>query len=119
MSTAIRPPGGPSTVGAADIDAASEIESTVASNGATALDRAGAAGGVAPTSSHQVESPTASVLARLDAGEITREQAIDSLVADALSAPAVSRLADAQRAELESIVRASLLEDPTLSRLLG
>jgi hypothetical protein len=119
MSTAIRPPGGPNTVGAADIDAASEIESTTGSAEVSGLDKAGAAGAVAPTSAQQVESPTASMLARLDAGEITREQAIETLVAEALSAPGVSHLADAQRSELESIVRASLLEDPTLARLLG
>lgn len=119
MSTAIRPPGGPSTVGAADLGAASEVESAGDAAGTSAVDKAGAAGAVAPTSTHQVQSPTAALLARLDAGEITREQAIESLVSEALSAPAVSRLADAQRAELESIVRASLLEDPTLARLLG
>ncbi|MEY4510818.1 MAG: hypothetical protein RLZZ450_2940 [Pseudomonadota bacterium] len=119
MSTAIRPPGGPSTVAAADVGSASEIEATVEAGSASAVDKAGAAGAVAPASTEQVQSPTAALLARLDAGEITREQAIESLISEALSAPGVSRLADAQRTELESIVRASLLEDPTLARLLG
>jgi len=44
MSTAIRPPGGPSTVGAADVGSASDIESTVDAAGASAVDKAGATG---------------------------------------------------------------------------
>jgi hypothetical protein len=119
MSTAIRPPGGPSAAGAADIAAASDVESSVGAGGASALDRTGALGAVAAPAAAAVESPTGALLARLDAGEITREQAIESLVAEAISAHGVSHLPAAQRAELETILRASLLDDPTLARLLG
>jgi hypothetical protein len=122
MSTAIRPPGGPSPAGAADSAAGLEVESSVGAGGASALEgsrAAGAADAVTPAAAQQVQSPAGALLSRLDAGEITREQAIESLVAEAIAAPGVAHLPAAQRAELETILRASLLDDPTLSRLLG
>jgi hypothetical protein len=59
------------------------------------------------------------VLSRLDAGELTREQAIDSLVAQALETHGGARLPPTQRAELESVLRTALLDDPALASLLG
>jgi len=122
MSTAISPPGTATAAGAADIAAGSDVESSVGAGGASALERSGAAGAlgaVAAPAAPQVDSPTGALLSRLDAGEITREQAIESLVAEAISAHGVSHLPAAQREELETILRASLLDDPTLARLLG
>lgn len=116
MSTSIRPPGGPASTGAVGLDGASEVSS---SSDAGSVDQVGSTHATNEAQAAPVESPTAALLARLDAGEITREQAIESLVADALSSQAVASLDPAQRGELEEILRASLLEDPTLARLLS
>jgi hypothetical protein len=69
--------------------------------------------------SQRAESPTSVWLSRLSAGEITKQQAIDGLVEQALSAQGTARLNAAQRSELSDVLRASLLEDPVLGRLLG
>jgi hypothetical protein len=67
----------------------------------------------------EVQSSPAALLSRLEAGEVTREQAIDGLVAQALEVHGGARLPPAQRAELQSVLRAALLDDPVLGRLLG
>jgi hypothetical protein len=59
------------------------------------------------------------VLARLQAGELTREQAVDALVTQALELHGGARLPAPQRAELSSVLRAALLHDPALASLLG
>ena len=66
-----------------------------------------------------LEGSTAGVIARLQAGELTREQAVDALVAQALELHGGSRLPAPQRAELSSLLRDALLHDPALARLLG
>lgn len=116
MSTSIRPPtgspGGPSGIeGAADVAATGDVAASgeVARSQTVAPEaRAGAAQG-----------PTAEWLARLEANEITRAEAIEGLVAQAIESHGGARLAPAQRAELEAVLRSALLEDPVLSRLLG
>lgn len=115
MSTPIRPPGGPSIPGIESIDRASEIQPGRLDD----VSEVASSTGVAPAQSGEVESPTASVLARLEAGELTREQAVDSLVAQALDAHGGAALPVAQRSELASVLRAALLDDPALGRLLG
>ncbi len=103
MSVSIKPPGGPGVVG---VDGPGEAAPS-------------AAVGVGDASPASVQSPSATLVAKLDAGEITREQAIDGMVAEALSALGASKLPAAQRAELEGVLRTALAEDPTLNKLLG
>lgn len=115
MSTPIRPPGGPLPPGVAGVDGASEVERS-RTDSVTGPTQAAA---VAPSESVHVEGSTAALLARLDAGEVSREQAIDTLVRDALELHGGAHLPPTQRAELESVLRVALLDDPALSRLLG
>ena len=116
MSIPIRPPGGPVIPGVSGVEGASEIQPGQAVDvGAIA-----GAGGAGEAQAAEAAGPTADVLARLEAGEITREQAIDSLVAQALEAAhGGARLPAAQRQELGSVLRAALMDDPALGRLLG
>jgi hypothetical protein len=50
---------------------------------------------------------------------VTREQAIDGLLGEALRAHGGDALSPSRRAELEGVLRAALLDDPVLSGLLG
>lgn len=111
MSASIRPPGGPT--GPAAIDGPSEA----APSGAAVVGETAAPG--AAVAASELQSPSAAMLSRLDAGEVTREQAIDGMVAEALSALGAGRLPPAQRSELEGVLRAALADDPTLNKLLG
>lgn len=112
MSTSIRPPGGPAS-GTSGIDGTSEINRTEpggTSEGVTGT----AAASQAPVG---VESPTAVWLRRLEAGEVTRHEAVEGLVADAVAAHG-AHLSVAQQSELSDVLRATLLDDPVLGRLL-
>jgi hypothetical protein len=117
MSSSIRPPGTPPPA-SAGLGAAGEVagaEGPVQS-GASAKVQPGAAG--APQAG-ALESPSAEWLRRLDAGEISRAQAIDGLVAQALEVQGGARLSAAQRGELAEVLRQTLLGDPVLGSLLG
>lgn len=113
MSSSIRPPGtpppGPS--GLSEVQAP-RPEAVEASKASTQVAQAAA-------QAERTQSPTGVWLARLSAGEITKQQAIDGLVEQALSARGAARLDAAQRTELSEVLRASLLGDPVLGRLLG
>ena len=115
MSIPIRPPGGPVIPGVSGVEGPSEIQpgAAVEVDAIAGAERAGQA------DASQAAGPTAEVLTRLEAGELTREQAIDSLVAQALETHGGSRLPPAQRDELGAILRSALLDDPVLGRLLG
>lgn len=123
MSTPIRPAGGPlapgvsgldsAVTGASDVEGSAGVASTEAS-ASKAIDQA-----VSAPLGTEVHGATATLLARLEAGEVTREQAIDGLVREALDVHGGQALPPAQRAELEAVLRTALLDDPTLSRLLG
>jgi hypothetical protein len=115
VSTPIRPSSGPLPPGVAGVEGAPDLAGTAApaSAGSQAATR------VQPAVTNEVEGSTASVIARLEAGEVTREQAIEGLVQEALALHGGGRLPAAQRAELEAVLRSALLDDPTLSRLLG
>jgi hypothetical protein len=113
MSSSIRPPIGPPagpsglaevTPERAEPTSAGQASSRVAESASEA---------------QSVEGPTSLWLSRLSAGEITKQQAIDGLVEQALSADGTARLSAAQRSELGEVLRASLLGDPVLGRLLG
>lgn len=116
MSTSIKPPSG-SPGGAAGIDATSEVADVSASHAAGQVGATQSAGAASAASATQ--SPTAAWLQKLAAGEVTRAEAVEGLVAQAVEAQGGARLSPAQRGELESILRSALLEDPVLSRLLG
>jgi hypothetical protein len=116
VSTSIRPPTG-SSGGAAGVEGpgeASEVSAAGEAGQSAEIARSHAAG-----SASAVESPTHAWLHKLAAGEVTRAEAVEGLVAQALEAQGASRLSPGQRSELESVLRSALLEDPVLSRLLG
>lgn len=54
---------------------------------------------------------------QLREGQLTPEQVVEALVARQLRSHAAQMLAPAQRAELESLLRSRLAEDPTLLAL--
>lgn len=115
MSTSIRPPGGPAATGPTELEGLAETQSAEVSSAS----ETSAAARIAAPQASEVQSPTAGVLSRLDAGEVTREQAIETLVAQALEVHGGARLPPAQRDELATVLRAALLDDPALSRMLG
>jgi hypothetical protein len=108
VSASIKPPGGPGVVG---VEGPGEVAPGVATHNVGETAPATAA---APT-----QSPSGAILAKLDAGEITRDQAIDGMVAEALSALGAGKLPASKRSELEGVLRAALADDPTLNKLLG
>ncbi len=115
MSSSIKPPtGSPPALsgigGPSDIKSLETAESGAVRAPAT---QATAASGV------QTEGPNATLLRQLQAGEVTREQAIDGLVQHALEAHGGARLPPQQRGELEQVLRAALMDDPVLGRLIG
>ncbi len=135
MSTSIRPPGGfTSGVGAgsladggSDISDASGLTGTAQSEGAQSLHGAGQtlssqaseAGQAARGEAAASESAAGGWIQRLEAGEISRSEAVEGLVADAVQKHGGARLSPAMRGELENVLRTALKNDPVLSRLLG
>lgn len=113
MSTFVRPPSGP--VAPTSIEGPSAVEAGQPS----AVGETSAAQGVGQTEAAAPSSAEEVLLARLSRGEITREQAIDGLVARALEAHGASRLSPTRRLELEEVLRATLSDDPALAKLLG
>ena len=118
MSTSIRPPAG-SPAGSAGVGEASEVSAgaEVSASEAAAPGEAARASEASRTAS--ADSVSAQWLERLEAREISRTEAIEGLVAQALEAHGGARLPAAQRTELEGLLRSALLEDPVLGRLLG
>ena len=114
MSSSIKPPTG-SAPGLSGVQGAADIK-PAATTDASAV-RAPAT--QASTSAGASESASAAWLRKLEAGEVSRQQAIDGLLTHALEAHGGARLPAAQRAELEQVLRAALLDDPVLSRLIG
>lgn len=113
MSASIRPPGTPPPTPSG----LSEIEAQRPDGLEAGRESGRASESSAPAEGSQ--SPTSVWLSRLSAGEITKQQAIEGLVEQALSARGAARLDPAQRSELSDVLRASLLGDPVLARLLG
>lgn len=112
MSSSIRPPGAPpvGTTGPSSI-------------GDLKPEQAGGAQGVRAQDAAQAkpatETPTSQWLRRLEAGEVTKAQAVEGLVAQAVDAHGGARLSASQRAELADVLREALLGDPVLGELLG
>jgi hypothetical protein len=116
MSSPIRPPGsaGPSPAGLGSVGEAAPSSAPAKSQGTT-----GATGAAPSSTSETSASPAADWLRRLDAGEISKSQAVEGLVAQAVEASGGARLSPAQRNELADVLRQSLLNDPVLGGLLG
>lgn len=112
MSSSIRPPGAPPP-GPAGLDAVSELQS-----GKAAAPSAPEAAGAQPQTA-SVESPAGAWLRRLSAGEVSKQEAVEGLVAQAVEAQGGARLSAGQRAELADVLRDALLNDPVLGELLG
>lgn len=115
MSTTIPPPGGPGAPSLKGVEGPEEIETEPNVAVAGTAEAQSAQSAEAPG---HVESPTAAWLRRLEVGEVTRAQAIDGLVAEAVASHG-AHLSAAQRAELGEVLRATLLDDPVLGRLLA
>jgi hypothetical protein len=120
MSAPIRPPGSPppGLTGPGSLGEAAPGASAVQS-GRPAQVAPGAASAGAAEAQAAAPSPSTEWLRRLDAGEISRQQAIEELVAQALEAQGAARLSAAQRSELADVLRQTLLGDPVLGALLG
>lgn len=117
MSSSIRPPGTPAA-GPAGSEGVADL--TPGQSGAAPEAGRGAAGARGAEPQAQVaESATGEWLRRLEVGEVTRSEAVEGLVAQAVEAHGGARLSAAQRAELADILRSALLEDPVLGELLA
>lgn len=116
MSSPIRPPGstGPGPTGLGSVGEAAPSAGPTKSQGT-----AGAAPSQTSSTGATSQSPTADWLRRLDAGEVTKSQAIEGLVSQAVEASGGARLSPAQRSELADVLRQTLLGDPVLGALLG
>lgn len=112
MSSSIRPPGAPPAPSSVDeVGPLREGPAGVGESDPMRQARPSSSEGVA-------SSPTAEWLRRLDAGEVTKDQAIAGLVAQAVEAHGGARLSAAQRHELADVLRQTLLNDPVLGTLL-
>ncbi len=132
MSTSIRPPGGftSGVVGGGSLDGSSGLSGTEQSEGAGASSLEGSERSVASQGSagaeagrneavNASESSASRWIQRLESGEITRAEAMEGLVADAVQKHGGARLSPSMRSELEGVLRSALQNDPVLSRLLG
>lgn len=120
MSIPIRPPGGTGAPASTSLDPTTPLGSSQSASAASqAQSTEAAARAEAQAQAGAVQSPASSVLSRLEAGEVTREQAVDALVSQALEQVGGGQLPPTQRAELTAVLRNALLEDPSLSKLLG
>lgn len=110
VTSPIRPPSGPPP-GISGIESPSDAAAPVQRpEGPTRPEAA---------STEQAQSATGVWIQRLEAGEVTRDQAIEGMVAQALEAHGGAKLSPTHRSELEGVLRTALLDDPVLSRLLG
>jgi hypothetical protein len=129
VSSSIRPPGG-STPGTGSVGPAAgetrtrgpeqvDASQAVGQAGAAGAAQAGSTQGQVAANAAAVESPTSRWIRRLEAGEVSRAEAIEGLVAQAVEQRGGSKLSPALRSELEGVLRSALLGDPVLGRLLG
>jgi hypothetical protein len=116
MTSSIRPPGAP-PAGSPGLEGLRELEPGAAkeapASGATAPSQGGLSAQAAAT------GRTGEWLRRLEGGEVTKSEAVEGLVAQALESHGAARLSAAQRAELADVLRSTLLDDPVLGELLG
>ncbi|MFT3926347.1 MAG: hypothetical protein QM778_27625 [Myxococcales bacterium] len=124
MSSSIRPPGGspptPTPGGPGESSRIRGAEAAEPTRPAGGVDQASQVGSTQQgAAAGGAESATARWIRRLEAGEVTRTEAIEGLVAQAVEQRGGQRLSPAVRAELEGVLRAALLGDPVLGRLLG
>ncbi len=119
VSTLIRPPS-TSFPGTSGVDGSSDVSRAEGGEADAVRAPAGSVGHVDSTgAASQVEAPTAAWLRQLETGEVTGQQAVEGLVRQALEAHGGAALRPAQRAELEQVLRAALLDDPVLRELIG
>jgi hypothetical protein len=117
MNSPIRPPGTPAT-GLTGPDGVADLRP--GETAPTAAGARGATGVSAPEAQAQVaETGTGEWLRRLEVGEVSRAEAVEGLVAQAVEAHGGARLSAAQRVELAEVLRSALLEDPVLGELLA
>ena len=116
MTSSIRPPGAP-PAGSPGLQGVQELEPGAAASETAASGRAAPAAQGAEAQA--AGGPTGEWLRRLEGGEVTKSEAVEGLVAQALESHGAGRLSAAQRAELAEVLRSALLEDPVLGELLG
>lgn len=118
MSSSIRPPGAPPP-GSPGLLGINDLKPGQASDAPQTGQVTGGPRGAEAPPEAAVGSPTGEWLRRLEVGDVTKAQAVDGLVAQALEAHGGAGLSAAQRAELSEVLRSALLEDPVLGELLG
>lgn len=116
MTSPIKPPSGPSVAPlAGGTPDAARVGGASGDDFKASLD---AAAGGAPSSASAAEATGAQALtAALRSGELSPAQALDALVAQALSSADAQKLEPAGRAALEQHLRTMLAEDPALQDL--
>ena len=117
VTSSIRPPSS-SPSGPSGVQETSEAAPAAESSHTARSTAAGAAQLSGANQADQARGPTAAWLQKLEAGEVTREQAVEGLVAQALEAHGGARLSQIHRRELEQVLRTALLDDPVLGGLL-
>lgn len=136
MSNAIKPPGvggspplpedvatpktGSVQPGSSGEGFRSALESGSPPEGRSSLEAASAAApaeGTPSTTAASASEGVRGIAAELRAGRIDASEAVERLLQRTLAGPAVGALPPAERARLESMLRASLAEDPTLASM--
>jgi hypothetical protein len=113
-------PSGPSPLGAGSpLDQLDALDGAQGSaEAARNQGPSGVSGAAGSASTGQVQGSTAEVLSQLSSGAISRDQAIEALVSEALLRHGAGRLGPSQQADLASVLRTALLDDPVLGSLL-
>lgn len=114
MTTPIKPPGSPpippDSIDVADVGGTDKPSRTF---GEVMFDRSH--GVTEEIKTREILSdPVGRIYEELKTGEITTDTAIEKLVENAMQNSAVQLMSPAQREELETLLRSSLKEDPTL-----
>lgn len=121
MSAPIQPPGGGSGPpdGVGGPEGPGEADSPVRSDGtgADALDAPQPTEAPGPTDAGEASGAVQEVAAELRAGRLDPADAVERLVQRALASPEAAALSPALRIELETHLRTTLADDPTLAAL--
>lgn len=117
MTGPIKPPSTPGgATPASPVDSARETgRADFREEALTVPDRPGAA----PEAASSLEPALAAIAKELREGRLQPSQAVDALVERVLQSPMARTLAPAARAQLETVVRAQLADDPALSALVA
>lgn len=121
MSAPIQPPGGgsgpPGGIGGPEGPGAADSPVRSDGTGPDGVDAPEPAEAPGVTAAAQAPTPVQEVAAEVRAGRLDPSEAVERLVQRALASPEASALSPALRIELETHLRATLADDPTLAAL--